>query len=325
MRAGTVAVVGAGLVGRGWTPVFTRAGYRVNVYDTDASQLDLAQQRISEFLAGDEAGRIKGQDQVDLVSYTDDLEQALCGAVHVQENAPEALPVKQELFRRLDALAGKDAIIGSSTSALDINEITSGLGGRARCFTAHPFHPAHLLPVVEIMATENAPAEKMAGFMKDLGMTPVVMNKYIPGYIGNRLQAALMREALHIVQDGVADTAAVDKLLTDALALRWALLGVFGTNHTNSDQGISGYYRKFGNAYSELMRQCSGEPPLFDEESIEEIAGQVARMTGDAGLEDICAWRDRMVMSVRKLVADNGAVFLRPGITDQSLPAVPEE
>ena len=315
MRVGTVAVVGAGLVGRGWTPVFTRAGYRVNVYDTDASQLDMAEQRISEFLAGDEAGRIKGQDQIDLVSYTEDLEQALSGAVYVQENAPEALSVKQELFCHLDALAGADTIIGSSTSALDINEITSGLRGRVRCFTAHPFHPAHLLPVVEIMATENAPAEKIVKFLKSVDMAPVVMNKYIPGYIGNRLQAALMREALHIVQDGVADAVSVDKLLTDALALRWVLLGVFGTNHTNSDQGISGYYRKFGNAYSELMRHCSGEPPLFDDESIEEITRQVAHMTGNARLEDICAWRDRMVTSVRTLIAENRAVFLQPGIT----------
>ena len=304
----TVGVVGSGVIGRGWIQVFVRAGCRTRVYDADQSQADKALAWVEDDLQQNvTAGVIspkEAQARLGLISRHADLEEALAGAGYVQESGTENLEIKRALFAEMDKLVPEGVILASSTSALDIEAIAGDLEGAARCFTAHPFNPPHILPVVEIMSTRFAdPAllERAIRFLRRVGQKPVRMNFFVPGYLANRLQAAVVREAIHLVESGAAGVEAVDTVISDALGLRWVLFGNFGTNNTNADGGIREYYTRFGEAYRELMVDLDSSPPSFSPEMIERIGREVEAKEGPASVGEICRWRDRLILKIRAL------------------------
>src|SRR5262249_4697526 len=154
------------------------------------------------------------------VSPHADLDEALSGAGYAQESGPEDLSVKRAFFRELDRLANPSTILASSTSAMDMTEIASGLPGSARCIVAHPVNPPHVVPVVEVLpgkGTDPAVVSRTIEFLRAVGQTPVLMNFYVPGFLLNRMQAALLREAFQLVERGVADVDAVDAVIRDGL------------------------------------------------------------------------------------------------------------
>jgi 3-hydroxyacyl-CoA dehydrogenase len=138
-------------------------------------------------------------------------------------------------------------------------------------------------------------------FLKSVGQKPLLLKFYVNGYVINRLQAAVMREAIHLVESGVADVDAVDTTMRDGLGLRWALLGSFGVNNCNADDGVREYYPRFGNLYKSLMKDLSSDVPSFGHEMIERIAQGVDAMEGNAPRSEICRWRDRLVVKIREL------------------------
>ena len=212
---------------------------------------DLAADRAEGFLSASEADRV-----LERVERVIELGAALEGCGWVQESAPERLEIKRALFHELDRRAPQDAILASSTSALDPAALFDDLPGARRCLVAHPFNPPHIIPVVEVLpspSTDPAVTEAAVAFLADCGRTPVPMRRYVVGFLGNRIQAAVVREALHLVETGVADAAAVDAVIRDGLALRWATIGNFGANHTNAEGGIVQYFTRYGDAYRSLM------------------------------------------------------------------------
>lgn len=302
----TVAVVGTGVIGRGWIHVFSAAGCRTRIYDPDLVQTDAATTWLQQVLDQDiEDGFITENDKENrqrLISTHQNLEDALDGVEYVQESGPERLEVKQSLFAEMDRTAHSDTILASSTSTIDIEDIAAGLAGKSRCITAHPFNPPYVLPAVEMMPTQNGdPAvfERAVAFMKSVGQKPVRMNKFIRGYLANRIQAAVVREAIHIVNKGIADVEAVDAVISEALGLRWAVFGNFGTNHTNADGGIREYYTHYGQVYQGMMNDLDSTAPEFDPEMIEKIGEGVDRMFGSASVARICRWRDTVVRGFR--------------------------
>lgn len=304
----TVAVIGTGVIGRGWIRVFNRAGCRTRIYDADPAQAHKALAWVESDLQRDLTDELISaqglQRCVSLISLHSDLDEALAGAEYVQESGPEQLEIKRSIFSRMDEVAPPGIILASSTSALDIEDIAGGLRGAERCFTAHPFNPPHILPAVEMMSTKAVDPvlfEQAIEFLKRVGQKPVRMNFFIPGYLANRIQAAVVREAVHLVQSGVAGVAAIDTVISEALGLRWAVFGNFGTNNTNADGGVREYYSRFGHSYISLMKDLDSAPPSFDEEMIERIGQGVDAMEGDAPISEICRWRDRMVLKIRKL------------------------
>jgi len=308
----TVAVVGTGVIGRSWILVFARAGCQTRIFDQDPQQVKKAMIWLDNFFAQDVKERFmtasEAKRQKKRVSVHTSLEETLKGAEYIQESGPERLDIKRSLFASLDKASEQMAIIASSTSTLDIEEIAAGLRGKARCITAHPFNPPHVLPAVEMMPTRNGdPAvfEAAAEFMKSIGQKPVRMNYFVTGYLANRIQAAVVREALHLVNKGVADVEAVDTVISEALGLRWALFGNFGTNHTNADQGIREYYARYSQAYKDLMNDLDPTLPPFDPEMIERIGKGVDVMMGPSSVADLCRWRDRMVRKIRSLKEQN--------------------
>jgi 3-hydroxyacyl-CoA dehydrogenase len=286
-----VAVVGAGVIGRSWAFVFSRAGCRTRLYDPDRTQRERAIHWLKTAGAGE--GRISAHDEI---------AEALEGVSYVQESGPENLAAKKAIFAGLDRLAPEDAILASSTSTLDMSAIAEGLPGARRAIVAHPVNPPHVIPVVEVLPGKMTDPEVVArarGFLSAVGQSPVLMNFYVPGFLLNRMQAALVREAIHLVESGVADVGAVDAVIRDGLGLRWAILGPFGVANTNADGGIREYYGRYGGSYAELMNDL-GPTPSFDRAQIERLGRRTDAMTNGSRSE-ILEWRDRLIRKIRDL------------------------
>lgn len=304
-------LVGAGVIGRGWIRVFAGAGVPVRLYDQDPKQApatlewlrrDLALDEAEGFLAKGEAAALLGR-----VSIATDLGAALQGADYVQESAPERLEVKQAVYRELDRLAPPHTILASSTSALDIGEIAGGLPGERRCVMAHPFNPPHVLPAVEMLGapkTDPAVLEQACTWLQNCGQVPVRMHRYIRGFLGNRIQSALIREAMYLVESGVADPEAVDAVIRDGLALRWATIGNFGANHSNADGGIEQYFGRYGQAYYDMFADLKTVNPRFDGPTLKQIGEMVNRREGVQDVAGLLRRRDVMVHKLRRMKAE---------------------
>lgn len=308
---GAVAVVGAGVIGRSWIRVFTRAGFPTRVYDPDAGQLRRA-------LAW--AGASAREDvHLGLCSYSEaraeegrttgctTLEEALDGVDYVQESGPEAVATKQSIYRELDAAAAPGVVLGSSTSANDMTVIAQGLAGAARCIVAHPVNPPHVIPLVEVLEGAETSPEVTAStlaLLRRAGMAPVLLDRFAPGFVLNRLQAALLREAISLVGSGVASPEVVDVVMREGLGLRWALVGPFGTGHVNADGGVGSYFRMYGDAYRSVWKDLDSAPD-FDEAVIDAIARGMTATYGEGAVADLSAWRDRMVRRIMQLKVED--------------------
>ena len=307
----TVAVVGTGVIGRSWAQLFARKGCETRLYDRDPEQLEKAASWIDEDLerlttvgrlTADDADAIRSR-----ISLHDSLDLALQGADYVQESGPEKLDVKQALYRELDAAAAPATILGSSTSALDMTAIAEGVEGAKRCIVAHPVNPPHVIPVVEVVPgkeTTDDVLQQTCTFMKRIGQMPVVLSTYVPGFLLNRLQVALVREAMNLVQRGIADVDAVDTAVRDGLGLRWALMGPFGVGDTNAIGGVRSYYTGYRDVYLALMDDITGTP-VVDDDFVERLGAETDLMQGGAPRAEVLAWRDRMVEKILRLKAED--------------------
>lgn len=248
MAEAKIAIVGSGLVGRGWAITFARAGFPVAMWDAAEGAAERAREPIATALADLAAHDLLGGTDPALVqariTVAGDLDAALDGAVHVQESAPEKVEVKREVFARLDAAAASNTVLASSTSGIVASAFTEDLAGRARCLVAHPLNPPFLIPAVEIVPspwTDPAIVERTRDLMRAIGQSPIVMTRELEGFIVNRLQAALVEEAFRLVAGGYASGEDVDRAVRDGLGLRWSFMGPFETGDLNSQTGLRGY------------------------------------------------------------------------------------
>jgi L-gulonate 3-dehydrogenase len=220
-----VAVIGAGLIGRSWAIVFAGGGCDVALYDSSAGAADTARALVAEGLfALAEHGLIADAKAAHArVRVCTKLAGALEGATLVQENTPETIEAKREIFAELDRLASPDAILASSTSTIVASRFTEDLDGRHRCLVAHPVNPPHLVPLVELVAapwTASATVERAKTIYEAVGQAPIIVQREIEGFILNRLQAVLLSEAFRLVEDGYVTPQELDKTLKDGLGLR---------------------------------------------------------------------------------------------------------
>jgi 3-hydroxyacyl-CoA dehydrogenase len=307
-----VACVGSGAIGRSWAWVFLRAGCRTRLYDPSQDQLERAKAWLAEEARRDAtAGLIEGSDagdQLARLSTHTDLAEALVGVDYVQESVPEHLELKQRVFGELDRLAPPRAILASSVSGLDINDFTAGLPGAWRCVVAHPVNPPHVVPVVELLGSQAADPEVVARareLLVKVGQQPLVMRRYVPGYVLNRLQLALVREAIGLVDDGVASPEDIDLGIREGLGLRWALIGPFVVAHTNDDAGVRAYYDRPTKSVRRAVMEDLYPTPDFNPEQIERIGQGVDAMVAGASVAELQAWRDEMIKRLRALKRDN--------------------
>lgn len=224
MTKARIAVIGAGLMGHGIAQVFACAGHQVTVYDAFQASLDSLKARIAQNL------RDLGEDPgaVERVTPIGALADAVKAADYVVEAAAEDLAIKQKLFAEIESAVRPDTILASNTSVIPITQIMQGLKRRERALGTHWWNPPFLVPLVEVIGTEwTAPAviERTIALHKAAGKTPVWVKKDVAGFIGNRLQHALWREAISLVENGVCDAATVDTVVKSSFGMRLPVLG----------------------------------------------------------------------------------------------------
>jgi len=298
-----VAIIGAGSIGAAWAILFATAGFRVSLQDTDGQRLDESRAvigaRLAELgahgLVGEPAEAVLGR-----IRFLPDLEAALAGATYVQECVPESLDLKRALFADLDRLAAPDAILASSSSFLPASAFAADLAGRARCLVVHPGNPPYLLRVAELVPapfTEAAVVERAAAILDRAGMVPVRLGREIDGFVFNRLQGALLREAYCLVRDGVASAADIDRIMRDGLGLRWSVIGPFETVDLNTRGGIVQHARRMGPAYARMGRERGQDDPWTDD-LVARVAAERRALLPLEGWEERVAWRDRALMAL---------------------------
>src|SRR5882757_7068393 len=219
-----IAVIGAGLMGHGIAQVFALAGHDVSIYDSVAANLDSAKARILANL------RDLGDDQaaVERVRPTADLGAAVGEADYVVEAVLEDLPLKQKLFGEIERHVRPQTILASNTSVIPITRIMEGLKDRSRALGTHWWNPPYLVPLVEVIGTQwtsQASIDWTIALHKAAGKTPVHVKKDVPGFVGNRLQHALWREAISLVEHGICDAETVDTVIKASFGRRLAVLG----------------------------------------------------------------------------------------------------
>lgn len=299
-----VAIVGSGFIGRAWAISFARAGHDVRMWDQAPAAASGARDYIAGVL-GDLAANdlLRGQ-AVDAVlgriTIVEELGEALADAVHIQENTPENLEVKRDVFSRIDTLAGPQAVIASSTSALLPSKFTDHLEGRHRCLVVHPINPPYLIPAAEVVPapwTSADTVERTRAFLVEAGHAPLVMKRELDGFIMNRLQGALLEEAFRLVADGYASVEDVDTGLRDGLALRWSFMGPFETIDLNAPGGVRDYVERYQTIYSNIFPQMLRRVDWAGE-VMETVEAERRKRLPREELGERQVWRDRRLMAL---------------------------
>jgi 3-hydroxyacyl-CoA dehydrogenase len=297
-----IAVIGAGLIGRAWAMVFARAGHEVTLYDADARALEASLAVIRGALKDlRAAGMVKeAPDRIyKRIRAASSLEDALAAADYAQENVSETLAAKKQIFAAMDGLARPEAILASSTSTIPASAFTEGLKRRSRCLVAHPVNPPHLVPLVELCPapwTSKRVLARARALHESVGQVPITVKKEIQGFILNRLQAAVLNEALSLYADGYATAEDIDKTIRDGLGLRWSFMGPFETIDLNAPGGVADYAARYGQVMYEQV--CSQAPRRWEKEVIARLARERRAALPASDLARRQAWRDRRLMAL---------------------------
>ena len=305
-----IAIIGCGLIGQAWAVVFVRAGYEVALFDQDIAVARAAPAAITERLVDLEKAGLLSPSQMETVQtrvlVSDKLEHALKNAFYVQENTAENLQVKARVTAEIDAALAPDVPIGSSTSGIPASSYANEVSGRSRCIVAHPINPPHLVPAVEIVpAPFTAPevTEKVRELMQQVGQSAIVLQKEVDGFVVNRLQGALLREAFDLLAKGIASADGIDRAISDGLGLRWALMGPFQTIHLNAPEGVAQYVQRYGPMYQEMFAN-SGEQRDWDNIVTSGLEDDLlARFPLDR-LQEAQSERDTRLMSLLRALHD---------------------
>jgi 3-hydroxyacyl-CoA dehydrogenase len=304
-----IGVIGAGTIGSGWATFFAMKGYHVELQDINEAILTRATQCIRlnvDFLA--ERGLIKNEaiePTLDRIIKTTKLKEAVSDVDYVQESTFESYDVKKRIFKEMDSVCPKHAIIASSSSGLLMSEIQRVTNKPERCIIAHPFNPPHLMPLVEIVPgkqTSEKTASTVYDFFVRLGKVPVLLKKEIPGYIANRLSAALWREAIDLVNEGIATVEDVDKALSAGPGLRWALMGPHMTYHLGGGKGgIEYFIDHLGPAFESWWQSMNTWTaiPYF---AVKKIERGIKDEMGTRTLEEVAKWRDEKLIDLLKII-----------------------
>ena len=297
-----IAIVGAGLIGRAWAIVFARAGCSVAIHDAAPQALAGCEKLLHENISDlAQHGLISEAPSVVLarISTVATLAAALDGAALVQENVRETVEAKRAIFAEIDALAAPDTVLASSTSWIPASEFSADLPGRQRVLVGHPVNPPYLVPLVELAPapwTSAAVVERARALYALAGQSPVLLKKEITGFLLNRIQGAVLNEALNLYADGYASVEDLDKVLKDGLGLRWAFMGPFETIDLNAPDGVLDYAARYGPTYRDVAR--SQLPNAWDAALLEKIAAERRSLLPGEALAERSRWRDNRLMAL---------------------------
>jgi carnitine 3-dehydrogenase len=298
------AIIGGGVIGSGWTARFLLHGWDVNFFDPQKTAQARAQQTIAQ--ARLSLGALYAPADLDEgeLTFCGSEAEAVAGAHWVQESVPEQLDLKRQVLGRLNRLAPTDAIVASSTSGFTPSLLAQGLEQsqhQARTLVCHPFNPVYLLPMVEVVASKFTSPEVVARAEQWLGgvnMKPLRVRKEIDAHIADRLLEAVWREALWLIQDDVATTDEVDRVIRDGFGLRWAQMGLFETYRiAGGEAGMSHFLEQFGPALQWPWSRLTDVPELGPE-LVAKITAQSDAQSGHETIAQMEARRDRNLVAI---------------------------
>ncbi|MCA1189327.1 MULTISPECIES: 3-hydroxyacyl-CoA dehydrogenase NAD-binding domain-containing protein [unclassified Saccharopolyspora] len=299
-----VACIGAGVIGGGWAAHFLARGYRVTAWDPapDAAEklrrlVDAAWPALTELGLAPGAAR-------DALTVTATLEEAVAGAEFVQESAPEDLELKQDLLARIDAATPPGVVVSSSTSGYGMTEMQQRCATPERLVVGHPFNPPYLIPLVEVVGGERTDPEAVtwaSRFFEVAGKSVITMDREVPGFIANRLQEALWREALHMVAEGEATVEQIDASITEGPGLRWPFLGPCLTFHlAGGEGGMAHMLDHFGPSLKSPWTRL--EAPELTTELRDRMVQGCEETADGRSIAELVADRDRAVIAVLRAV-----------------------
>jgi carnitine 3-dehydrogenase len=301
-----IAIIGTGVIGASWSALFLAKG--LDVVATDVAPG--AEGRLRAFVdqcwpALEELGLAPGASRARL-SFTPQLEDAVRGVDLVQENGPERIDFKRELYGKLDQLLPASTLIASSSSGLTMSEIQKACANHPeRCFIGHPFNPPHLVPLVELVGGAQTTIEtidRAAAFYDGLGKRTVRLKKEVPGHVANRLAAALLREVMYLVDDDVISVADVDAAVSYGPGLRWGVMGPLMLYHLGGGAGgIDHWFDQFTGPITAWW-SVLGNPQITPELRAKVTAGVMAEVA-NRSIDSLDEQRDRELMGLLKVRA----------------------
>jgi 3-hydroxypropionate dehydrogenase (NADP+) len=305
-----VACVGAGLIGQGWATLFSSAGFEVILQDVHEAILEKSIRGVRSNLMFLEANNLLKRDSAKAalkrIKMSTRMGEAVSHADYVQESVNDHYEIKKWVFKEMDDAAPDHAILASSSSGLLMTEIQRVTTRPERCVLVHPVLPVYLIPLVEIVGgeqTSHNTVSAVCNFMKKLGKTPVLLKREVPGYIVNRLQAALLREAIDLVDKDVASAEDVDKAFCMGIGLRDPIIGPFLRIHL-AGGGVERFIKNYSESYRhrwETMESWTSIPPPAAKKILKAV--KKMEMVRTKTLKEIEDWRDQMLMKILRVIA----------------------
>ena len=305
-----IAVIGTGVIGASWTAFFLYQGFTVNAYDPAPNAEQNLRSRVTTYLqdlfelAHVTANTADVEQLLAQLSFKHDIAAAVWDADFIQENGPERLDLKQQLYAQITQNCPQDTIIASSSSGLKVSDIQTESICPERIVLGHPLNPPHLLPLVEIIGGEKTTQnyiDDAYAFYTSLGKKPIIIHKEVKGHVVNRLQSALWREAFYLVSEGVCSAEDIDIAITNGPGLRWAIYGPYLNMQLANQQGFKTAMHHLGAPMTEWWSDMHAYE--LSEEKIEHLAAQTQDFIEKLGDFDIQAKRDQAlieILSMRK-------------------------
>jgi carnitine 3-dehydrogenase len=304
MKIQRAAVIGAGTIGASWAANFLARGVEVSVYDPAPAGESFVRRFIeTAWKTLQKLNAVVPGASDDHITFHSDIPSAVAGVEFVQESGPEREDLKIALFEQLDAVLPPDTILASSSSGLLISRMQSRCKHPERCVLGHPFNPPHLIPLVEVVGGAKTSPEAIAKameFYREIGKKPIHIKKEVHGHVANRLQAALWREAIHLVAEGVVSVADADAAIAYGPGLRWALMGPHLTFHLAGGEGGMTHFMVHLATPLQSWIDDLGNPRLTPEVQQLIIDG-VAEEAAGRSVADLARWRDEKLVDILRV------------------------
>ena len=311
MNIHKVACVGAGLIGQGWATLFSSKGLEVVLQDVSETVLEKSMREVRSNLWFLEANHLlePGGAEASLkrIKMSLLISEAVSHADYVQESVPDDYDFKKQVFQEMDGAAPDHAILASSSSGLLMSEIQKATTKPQRCVLVHPVLPVYLVPLVEIAGGEQTSHETVIvsdDFMRKLGKVPVLLKREVSGYIVNRLQAALLREAIDLVDKGIASVEDVDRAFCMGIGLRDPVIGPFLRIHL-AGGGVEQFIKNYSQSYHyrwKTMETWTSIPPLAAKKIVMGI--KEMDVVRKKSLKEIVTWRDEMLVKLLNVIRE---------------------
>jgi 3-hydroxyacyl-CoA dehydrogenase len=299
-----IAIVGTGVIGASWTALYLARGFNVMATNPSPNAEANLRQYVDAVWPEFTVLGLSPTASRDHLEFTHDMGQALSEADFVQENAPERQDVKIKLFADIDASTPPDSIIASSSSGLTMSVLQSACKHPERCVIAHPFNPPHVIPLVEVVAgakTSPEAVQQAISFYTSIGKMPIHLRKEVVGHVANRLQAALYREVVYLIEQGVVDVADADAAVCWGPGLRWGVMGPNLLFHLGGGTGgIQHFLEQFSGAYSTWWKDL-GTLTEFTPGIKRMIIDGVLQESGDRSINQLAQERDEVLLGLLSL------------------------